>query len=302
MTTTTITSPIPTDLANIPGIATGFRPTDINHGRFVIAGRGGSGKSTLIHSNPQAFILDPEGGGNTVDDPQALTYTAPRTVQPGKLAEAYMTMAKTITDRAAKGATDYTMLVLDTMDEFVDIFLTDFCFIHKIDDPLEYQDGNGNGYSIVAKQIFGMLSQAYRAGMGWTILAHIEPKTKKVGGQDRTIISFAVSDSFRKIMKRKCEHMIFIEFENKSVLPPPTFKKVASGKTIEIQGKAVVEAIRVVKTTPGGCWEGDGPGENKVRLPFPERTELPPVGGWDVLSDVYDKAVILRNPDTGDKS
>ncbi|KKN86944.1 hypothetical protein LCGC14_0265070 [marine sediment metagenome] len=70
-----ITSPIPGDLAKLPGVSTGFRPVPVNRGRFVFTGKPGCGKSTLAHSNPKAFILDPEMGGNTADDPRAICFT-----------------------------------------------------------------------------------------------------------------------------------------------------------------------------------------------------------------------------------
>ncbi len=287
----TITSPIPGDLAKLPGVSTGFRPVGVNRGRYVFTGRPGCGKSTLIHSNPKAFIFDPEMGGNTVDDPRAICFTPdPDSTPEGETATAYMKMMDTLIARRKKGAKDIEMIVFDTLDELIEIFLRDFCLKHSLEDPLDYRSGEGNAYSIVRRDVFGMLDRAYKAGFGWTVLAHVTPKTIRHAGEERIVMSLSVSDSFRNALFRKCEHMMFLEYHTKSV--PGEAKTVTlSGKTRIIPGTPTQVECRILKTKPGGLWRGETTNEVKVRVPFPDSTEIPRLAGWDVVSSVYDEAI-----------
>lgn len=287
----TITSPIPQDLAKLPGVSTGFRPVGVNRGRYVFTGRPGCGKSTLIHSNPKAFILDPEMGGNTVDDPRAICFTPdPDKTPEGETAAAYMTMVDTLIARRKKGAKDIEMIVFDTIDELIEIFLRDFCLKHSLEDPLDYRSGEGNAYSIVRRDLFGILDRAYKAGFGWTVLAHVTPKTIRHGGEDRVVMSLSISDSFRNSLFRKCEHMMFLEYHTKTVTGPA--KKVTlKGREIVVPGVSTQVECRILKTKPGGLWRGETTNEVKVRIPFPDATEIPSFEGWNVLSSVYDEAI-----------
>jgi hypothetical protein len=287
----TITSPIPDDLANLPGVSTGFRPVTVNRGRYVFTGRPGCGKSTLVHSNPKAFILDPEMGGNTVDDPRAICFTPdPDKTAEGDTAAAYMTMVDTLIARRKKGSKDIEMIVLDTIDELIEIFLRDFCLKHKLEDPLDYKSGEGNAYSIVRRDVFGILDRAYKAGFGWAILAHVTPKTIRHAGEDRVVMSLAVSDSFRNAIFRKCEHMMFLEYHTKTITPEPTIRVIA-GKEKPIPGTPTQEVCRVLKTKPGGLWKGETTNDVKVRVPFPDSTEIPRLAGWNVVTKVYGEAI-----------
>lgn len=292
MSSQVISSPIPDDLAKLPGVTTGFRPVSVNRGRYVFTGRPGCGKSTLIHSNPKAFILDPELGGSTVDDPRAGRFTPdPDEVAEGDTAAAYMKMVDILIARRKKGARDYEMIVLDTIDELIEIFLRDFCLKHKLEDPLDYRSGEGNAYSIVRRDIFNnILDRAYKAGFGWAILAHVAPKTIRHGGEDRVVMSLAVSDSFRNAMFRKCEHMMFMEYHTKTVKGEPVTKTIA-GKAITILGESHQEVCRILKTKPGGLWKGETTNDVKVRVPFPDSTEIPRLAGWDVVTSVYGEAI-----------
>lgn len=293
MTLQTITSPIPSDLAKLPGVSTGFRPVGVNRGRYVFTGRPGCGKSTLIHSNPKAFILDPEMGGNTVDDPRAICFTPdPDKTPEGETASAYMKMVDTLIARRKKGAKDIEMIVFDTIDELIEIFLRDFCLKHSLEDPLDYRSGEGNAYSIVRRDLFGILDRAYKAGFGWTVLAHVTPKTIRHGGEDRVVMSLSISDSFRNSLFRKCEHMMFLEYHTKSIPGKViTFTSKTGGKPLTVPGTPTQVECRILKTKPGGLWRGETTNEVKVRIPFPDSTEIPSFDGWKVLSSVYDEAI-----------
>jgi len=292
--TTTISSPIsiPDDLARIPGVSSGFDIPSANRGRYVITGKPGTGKSTLVHSNPAAFVLDPEHGGSSVADPMALRYTPPDDTPEGSHADAYLAVVEALIKRRRSGAQDIQLIGIDTIDEMIEIFLRDFCRKHKIDDPLDFKDGTGNAYTIVRKDIFGMLDRIYRAGFGWVILAHVQPKTVRLGQESKIIQQLAVSDSFKGIIKRKCEHMLFVERSTRQDKEPDTVRMVGD-KKIMLPGKTITIPCRILKTSPGGLWEGDTTDEIKVRIPLENRIDLPETGGWDALSQAYDRAVSI---------
>lgn len=291
MSSQQITSPIPGDLAKLPGVTTGFRPVPMNRGRFVFTGKPGCGKSTLAHSNPKAFILDPEMGGNTADDPRAICFTPdPDSTPEGETADSYMKMVDTLIARRKRGSKDIEMIVLDTIDELIEIFLLDFCLKHKLEDPLDYKSGEGNAYSIVRKDVFGILSRAYKAGFGWAILAHVTPKTIRHGGEDRIVMSLAVSDSFRNAIFRKCEHMMFMDWHTVTTRGESTTRTV-KGEKKTIPGVASQELGIILKTKPGGLWKGETTSDVKVRVPFPDSTEIPRLAGWDVVTKVYGEAI-----------
>lgn len=291
MTSQTIASPIPKDLADLPGVSTGFCPVSVNQGRYVFLGKAGCGKSTLIHSNPKAFILDPDRGAGTVDDPQAIRFTPdPDKTPEGETADAYRSMVDTLIARRKKGAKDIELIAIDTIDEMIELFLFDFCLKHKLEDPMDYKDGKGNTYTIVRKDIFTILDRAYKAGFGWAISAHVAAKTIRHGGEERIIQSFSVSDSFRGPIRRKCEHMMFMGYQTKVIQGEP-ITKVVKGKKITLPGKTSKERQCVLKTKPGGLWEGESTDEVKVRVPFPDSTEIPRLGGWSVVTNVYNEAI-----------
>lgn len=291
---TKITSPIsvPDDLAKLPGVSSGFDIPSCNRGRYVITGKPGTGKSTLAHSNPAAFILDPERGGSSVADPVAVRFTPPDKTPDGHHAEAYVGIVEALIKRRQAGATDIQHIGIDTIDELVEIFLRDFCIKNRIDDPLDYRDGNGNGYTIVRKDIFGMMDRVCRAGFGWSILAHVQPKTIKLGQETKIVQQLAVSDSFKGVITRKCEHMLFVERSTTQRKEPDTVRTI-SGKRVTIPGKVVTQPCRILKTSPGGLWGGDTTDEVKVRIPLENRIDLPETGGWGSLSQAYTRAVAI---------
>jgi hypothetical protein len=209
-----------------------------------------------------------------------------------------MTMVDVLIARRKKGSKDIEMIVLDTIDELVETFLHDFCLKHKLEDPLDYKSGEGNAYSIVRKDIFGILSRAYKAGFGWAILAHVTPKTIRHAGEDRVVMSLAVSDSFRNAVFRKSEHMMFMDWHTLTIKGDPIVKttgkvdpKTKEPVTITIPGKITQELGVVLKTKPGGLWKGETTNDVKVRVPFPDSTEIPRLAGWDVVTKVYGEAI-----------
>lgn len=246
----------------------------------------------MLNSNLKVLSLDPERGGDTAADPQALRFTPPPSTDPMVLDQAYLEFVDAIVKRKLAGATDIEMICLDTIDEFIDIFLTALCLRKGVDDPIDLKDGSGNGYTIVRKAIFGMLDKVHRAGMGWAIIAHTRTKTIRIGGEERQVSGLSVSDSFKGAIFQKCEHMLFVEHGIEQVKGAPTVKMIG-GKKITKPGVVSTQKVRKLKTRPGGLWQGGDTNDVKVRVPIKDEMVLPKVGGWDLFTKAYEDAVAI---------
>lgn len=200
-----------------------------------------------------------------------------------------MSFVDTIIARKLSGKNDIRMICLDTIDEFIDIFLTALCLRKGVDDPIDLKDGSGNGYTIVRKAIFGMLDRVHRAGMGWAIIAHTRTKTVRVGNEEKQMSGLSVSDSFKGAIFQKCEHMLFVEHGVRQVQGPKEVQ-VVKGKRITKPGKIELVKCRKLKTRPGGLWQGGDTNDVKVRVPIQDEMILPKVGGWDLFTKGYEDA------------
>lgn len=258
----------------------------------MVTGQPGSGKSTLLNSNRFLLSLDPERGGDTVADPNALRFTPPPNTDPAEVDRAYIDFVKKLIARKKAGADDIRMVAIDTVDELIGIFQKALCLQTGFEDIGDVGGGHGKGYAIVRERIFGMLDDLHRAGIGWAIVAHTATKTVKVGKEEKQISGLAVSDSYKRAIFQKCEHMIFIEKGVVTVQGKDEIK-VVGGKKIKKPGVTKTEKVRKIKTSPGGLWQGGDTNDVKVRVPLPEELILPKVGGWDTFAKAYEEAVSL---------
>jgi energy-coupling factor transporter ATP-binding protein EcfA2 len=280
---------IPKGLQGIQGLRSGFHIPDAQATRLVVTGMPGSGKSTFLNSNPQALILDPEQGGDTVADPQAIRFTPPTSVTPDELDRAYVDLVDRVVNQAIKSSRDIKMIVIDSLDEFIDIFLTALCLRKGVSDPIDLKDGSGNGYTIVRKDIFGMLDRIHRAGLGWALVAHTRCRIIRIGGEDRQQYGLAVSDSFKTATFQKCEHMLFVEHGIEQI-EEPSKVRIIKGRRIESKSKTTTKQVRKLRTRPGGLWQGSETADVKVRVPLPNEIVLPASGGWDRFVAAYNDA------------
>jgi energy-coupling factor transporter ATP-binding protein EcfA2 len=282
---------IPKDLTGIDGLECGFHPPTSNETRLLITGSPGSGKSTFLNSNKNLLMIDVERGGKTVADPQAMRYSAPPTTDPAILDKAYLEFVDKIIARRVKGATDISMIGIDSMDEFIDIFLNAYCVRYGVQDPIQQIDGgSGNIYTMVRKEICNMLDRVHRAGMGWAIVGHSVTKTIRLGGEERYVSTLAMSDSFRSVFHRKCEHFLYVEAGVEIVNLPPVVK-VVNGKSHSKPQAPAARPCRFLKTAPGGIWKGADAQDLKIRVPLSDRITLPAVAGYNAFSVDYDRAV-----------
>lgn len=281
---------IPKDLAGIDGLEVGFHPPTENECRLLITGSPGSGKSTFLNSNPHLLMVDVERGGRTVADPRAMRYSIPVTTDPARADGAYLEFVDKIIARKIKGTTDIKMVGFDSADELITLFQRALCLRESCQDVGDVGGGHGKGYAIVREVIAAMLDKLHQAGLGWAIVAHTTTKTVILNKEEVQVASLAVSDTYKSMLLRKCEHFLFVESGVEVVPQPPTFREV-KGRKIETVHAPIPVPCRFLKTAPGGIWRGGEATELKVRVPLPDRIKLPQLGGYDAFASAYLRAV-----------
>lgn len=281
---------IPKDLQGISGVSVGFDPPDILHSRIVTTGQPGSGKSTLLNSNKHLFMMDPERGGRTVADPQAMRFTPPPNTPPAELDKAYLAVADRLIARRVAGKDDIRMVGIDSMDKMIAIFQRALCLRAGCEDVGDYDGGHGKGYAVVRRDIFDMLDRLYQAGLGWAVIAHTSKTLVTVGKSEQLVTGLSMSRSYMAALFQECEHMLFVEHGIMSV-PGKDTTSVVGGKRITKRGKPTSVPVRKLRARPGGLWMGGVTDDVKVRVPLPEEIVLPKVGGWYTLGAAYDEAV-----------
>jgi hypothetical protein len=281
---------IPKDLAGIDGLEVGFHPPTENECRLLISGSPGSGKSTFLNSNPNLLMVDVERGGRTVADPRAMRFSIPVTTDPAQADKAYLDFVDKIIARKIKGATDIKMVGFDSADELITLFQRALCLRENCQDVGDVGGGHGKGYAVVREAIANMLDRLHQAGLGWAIVAHTTTKTVTLNKEEIQVASLAVSDTYKSMLLRKCEHFLFVESGVELITPPPTIKTV-KGRNIETVHAPEPKPCRYLKTAPGGIWRGAEAAELKVRVPLPERIKLPQLGGFETFSKAYNEAV-----------
>lgn len=290
---------IPKDLAGIDGLEVGFHPPTENECRLLITGSPGSGKSTFGNSNPNLLMVDVECGGRTVADPRAMRFSIPVTTDPAQADKAYLAFVDKLIARKTKGATDIRMVGFDSADELITLFQRALCL--RETDPealargivMEIGDiggGHGKGYAVVRETIAAMLDKLHSAGLGWLMIAHTATKTIIINKEEVQIASLAVSDTYKSMLLRKCEHFLFVE-SGVEIVTPPVVRRVVKGQTIEKPQPPEARPCRYLKTAPGGIWRGTEATELKVRVPLPDRIKLPQLGGYEVFASAYLRAV-----------
>lgn len=294
---------IPKDLQGISGVQTGFDIPTVQQSRLVITGQPGAGKSTFLNSNPHLISLDPEQGGRTVADPQALRFTPPANTDPAQLDKAYLAFADKLIARKLGGRDDFKMVCVDSLDELIGIFQRALCLRAATDGMIpeigDIGGGHGKGYAMVRESIFGMLDKIHRAGLGWACIAHTTIKTVTVDNKEVQVSGLAMSQSYMSALFRKCEHMMFIE-HGIQVVPGKMVPVIVGARTINKPGKSTNQRVRKLKTRPGGLWQGGSTNDVKVRVPLKNEYILPKVGGWGLFAEAYEEACNLLTAGNND--
>lgn len=252
--------------------------------RIMLTGRPGTGKSTFVNSIPEgALVLDLEGAGATIADPNALRWPDDITKvkdTAGEIRKLFDTLIQ-----HAKEPGMPRMIVIDTLDELYEHFRRDFMRKHELEDVGDYKTGHGKGYAVLRDEIMGYLDRLYAAGYGWMAVVHISPQVLEEGV---TIPTLCVPASMAQVLRRKCEHFFRIELSSTEKLT-----KVVNGKEVVVD-KRLDKPRRVLEAAAGRFARNDVFDDVKVRLDFDAQIPLPLHGGWAAFEQAFDKAVEKR--------
>ena len=280
---------LPEDLRDL-GVAVGQQPTTLNRARTVISGHPGTGKSTLIHGNPKAFILDIEGGGRTVVNPQPVRWPDWETIKTPPTFEDYRRIIRQLIDRKVAGKLQSVETIgIDTFDALLELWKRGACKEHGIENINDYRGGYGKGYDLGCETLFGLLDEVHRAGLGWCVLIHVIDRTVKVGNSDVVMSSLAIPEKFQGYLSRACEHMFFTDHATETVQLTKTVD--LGGKKMEVPSGTETRSIRRLLCAPGHTLRGTRADDVKVRVPMIPEFVLPPKGAWGKLEEEYNAAV-----------
>lgn len=290
---------IPAGLADL-GVAVGWQPVPLNRSRLLLAGHPGTAKSSLLHNNPKAVVLDIEGGGRTVLEPRAVRWPnwknieddrAAGKVVPSPCFEDFRAFTRKVIERKVAGKLpEVEMIGIDGFDAILDLWKRDACKEFKIENINDYRGGYGKGYDLGCETLFGLLDEIYRAGMGWCLLIHLVDRTIKVGNTDVTQTSLAVPEKFQGHLGRVVEHVLFLDHDTETVIPQNE-TKLPDGRTITTPGLPVVTSVRRVSCTPGTTLRGTQSNDPKVRVPMVPTFLLPKQNSWAKLEAEYNAAL-----------
>ena len=275
---------LPAALSNVMEVSQGFESPDPDSLRIVVTGRGGSGKTSFVASNPRCLLFDLERQPRTLIDPQA-TFTRIKTSS----TTAADDFRKGIDAFLAAYRTDSTLqaaiktVAIDSFDALVEMFLRDLCTKFNLEDAGDYKGGHGKGYFKVRDEVFDILDRIHRAGLGWVLIAHIA--YKEVG--DVQVPALGVSKSFRDVLVRSRDLMFKID-----CVPGVVQQKTKTGITINIPSKNPKDRRYVLITDTSTTAEDfDSP---KCNVPVESGLVIPARGGWNAFRAAYAKAVDIR--------
>jgi hypothetical protein len=275
---------LPAALSNVMEVSQGFESPDPDSLRIVVTGRGGSGKTSFVASNPRCLLFDLERQPRTLIDPQA-TFVRLKTNSVHSADD----LRKGIDAFLAAYRTDPTLresiktVAIDSFDVWVEWGLRELCAKFDLEDAGDYKGGHGKGYFKVRDDIFDTLDRIHRAGLGWVLVAHIS--LKEVG--DVQVPALGVSKSFRDVLVRSRDLMFKID-----CVPGVVEQKTKSGTVIKIPSKNPKDRRYVLITDTSTTAEDfDSP---KCNVPVESGLVIPARGGWSAFRAAYSKAVDIR--------
>lgn len=280
---------LPAALSNVMEVSQGFESPDPDSLRIVIMGRGNTGKTSFVASNPRCLLIDVERQPWTVIDPacQRIFIKPTSTTAAKDLRTAIgIIVAAYRTDPAFRAS--ISMIAIDSFDNLVDIFLRELCEVNEIEDPGDYKGGHGKGWNKVRKEIFGLLDDIHQVGLGWTLIAH--QSLQDVNGT--LIPQLNLSPSFKSQLQGARDMAFKME-----CVPGIVHQKTKSGTVINIPSKDSKDRRYVLITDTSTTAEDfDSP---KCNVPVESGLVIPAKGGWSAFRAAYAKAVDIRRGELG---
>lgn len=267
-----------------------FEAPDFDSLFIVIQGRPGTGKSSLVASNPRCLLYDLEKTAGTAIDPAAQRIQ----VRPESTTAADDIRTSVDGFLAAYRADAVLREVVscvgfDSYDRLVEIGLRDLCRKNNLEDAGDYKGGHGKGYFKVRDDLFDMFERILRAGLGVVLTAHLGPRDIRIPGKSEpeTHITLSVSKTFRDNLVRT-RHMMF----RTECRPVMVTTKTTTG--VEIRRPSADSSAReyvLITDTASNPNDFDSP---KVPVPIQSGLVLPEFGAWQAVQGAYDGAVEIR--------
>lgn len=276
---------IPDYLKGLPGVSTGHEIPTLNESRIVLASRPGKGKSTLLNSNPKAFVLGPEWGGKTVANPKAIRFGPMK--RNGKFfsptSQEYRDVLEKVFSARKKGATEFEMLGIDTLNSAVDLFARELLASYKVTDLK--QVAHGAGFTMTGDFVHRMLADAEQSGMGWCCCVHVGTRTIRTDDGEKLVHDMTLWPTIRNLIEGPCDHRFYMEKAEVDV----TETKMVAGKPKEI--KVGSREVAILEVRPGLKFKPGQYDDVKVRVPFEDEIVISQENGWSDLEAAYAKAV-----------
>lgn len=275
----------------------GYNPREPERARIYLMGLRKQFKTSFAASNPDAVILDFEGGANAVMSPRAyvvnLSGTATKLPTDSGYAEErawllkspldrYLLTKKLLLEDAKSADPQFKTVVIDSMDLFIEHKITEFCRDERVENIGDYRS-HGAGYSKVCERITRELQDFEDAGYGMVLIAHLGEQKDDTG---KITIGTRITGSFHKTLLMKVDQVMTINLL--SVSTQATRDVEQNGKVVKkvIPGQRDTKVTISLRTMPlpdnveRGC-----------RVQIPDGLELPLSDAWAVYADAYRKEV-----------
>lgn len=275
----------------------GWAPATAQQLVYVLVGPVGSGKSSFLGSNPEAWIWDAEKRMHEVVHCRARVFS-------GLTMEEYIDMGEMLIADAAAGRPPCRHIGIDTLDLFLEKLIRFLTVEYNKDRPADKKVGlvtdldYGRGWKIVRDGLARMLDGLVTAGYGVTMTVHMKstPITDKSGNVIGVVHSPATASNIQEKLNAMCSvEGTFVrrevsEFrEEKHIVPGTKIERVRtveSGKRTEFL--LSMQAGTRVATASERLIEDS-------KIPYlgyldPEIV-LPPGQGWATWEAQYNEAI-----------
>jgi hypothetical protein len=269
-------------------IQRGYNPRPPEKSRMLVLGLRKSGKSSFICSNPDACVLDFEGGCNAITNPRAYVADLSPTNQDAAGVWASYQKIKTVLIQDGKSPKpQFRTIGVDSIDLMVDLLATLFCREQKIENLSEYKS-MGAGFQRVRERMLRELQDFEDAGYGLMIPSHLGEKTLTDStGSSRLVVQPRLSDSFRQALLMRVDQIVHIGLTAVTTFPKKTIT-LPGGVTREIEDKTNPQTeIQVQLRTLSGPTDR----ERGCRVAIPDGLEIPVADGWSVYANAYNAEV-----------